>query len=138
MSFDKFVHNFSIDQLKDYEYKRVSLTGEFLHDKEFLIQKKSRIDRPYRTDLAKKDVKIATMLHGCNVITPFKIANTEFVCVIEWRQLYFSLIVLINRGWLPSERQSVEKRKEGQISGTVTLEAVVRQTASVHIFFVKK
>jgi surfeit locus 1 family protein len=34
--------------------------------------------------------------------------------------------VLINRGWVPTERKAPEKRAEGQIAGTLTLNGIIR------------
>jgi surfeit locus 1 family protein len=49
-----------------------------------------------------------------HVVTPFKAANGS--------------IVLLDRGWIPSERKDPAKRAEGQVTGTVDVTGIVRRT----------
>ncbi|MGE0151219.1 MAG: SURF1 family protein [Reyranellaceae bacterium] len=49
---------------------------------------------------------------GFHVVTPFVLTN--------------GMAVLVNRGWVPSERREPEKRAEGQIKGDTDVTAVVR------------
>ncbi|WP_178133880.1 SURF1 family protein [Vineibacter terrae] len=51
---------------------------------------------------------------GLQVVTPLRLQSGE--------------VVLFNRGWVPEERKDPARRPEGQVSGTVTVEGVVRLT----------
>ncbi|VDM49019.1 unnamed protein product [Toxocara canis] len=53
--------------------------------------------------------------HGAHVITPFKLAKS-------------GRIIMINRGWVPPEKISPKCRKDAQIKGEVTLDAIVRHS----------
>ncbi|HKU94391.1 MAG TPA: SURF1 family protein [Vineibacter sp.] len=51
---------------------------------------------------------------GVHIVTPLRLESGE--------------IVLFNRGWVPEQRKDPARRPEGQVSGTVTVEGVVRLT----------
>ena len=82
----------SIDNLKAYEFRRVSVMGEFLHKHEFYLFNRSLKGKP-----------------GLNVITPLKRADEGGH-------------VLVNRGWVPFEKRHPKTRPKGQIEGSVIIE----------------
>jgi len=82
---------------EDWQYRRVSLTGEFNHEQE--IHLFSHADKGRK---------------GFQIITPF-------------RRSVEGDIILVNRGWVPDTRKDAEKRAEGQIAGEVTLNGIVRK-----------
>ncbi len=51
---------------------------------------------------------------GVHIVTPLRLESGE--------------IVLFNRGWVPEQRKDPARRPEGQVSGTVTVEGIVRLT----------
>ena len=86
----------SIDNLETLEFRRVSVTGEFLHEHEFYLFNRSLKGKP-----------------GLNVITLLKRADG-------------SGHVLVNRGWVPFEKRDPTTRPKGQIEGRVTIEGIIR------------
>jgi len=81
----------------EWGYRRVTLSGEYQHDKE--IHLFSHADKGRK---------------GFQIITPF-IRNDN------------KGAVLVNRGWVPEEKKNPDSRLEGQMSGTVSISGVVRK-----------
>tara|TARA_R100000005_G_scaffold96585_1_gene84839 strand:+ start:26948 stop:27673 length:726 start_codon:yes stop_codon:yes gene_type:complete len=82
---------------KEWQYRRVRLTGEFEHDKEIHL-------------FAHADKGRA----GFQIITPF-------------RRTVEGDLVLVNRGWVPEANKEPATRPEGQIEGLVTVTGIVRK-----------
>ena len=78
------------------EYQRVRVTGTFRHDKEIY--------------LAARDVKYSVFGH--HVLTPLETPEHRFV--------------LVDRGYVPSERKSPAMRAAAQTEGSVTVTGVAR------------
>ncbi|MGE4217907.1 MAG: SURF1 family protein [Alphaproteobacteria bacterium] len=85
-----------LDDPEAYEYRRVGVTGRFLHDRELHMVNRSLNGNP-----------------GLHILTPLERADGAGY-------------VLINRGWVPFEREDPQKRPEGQVEGTVTVEGILR------------
>lgn len=85
-----------IDNLQDYEYRRVAVTGEFLHEKEFYLVNRSLNGKP-----------------GLNIVTLLKRADGGGH-------------VLVNRGWTPFDMRDPKTREKGQVKGGVIVEGIVR------------
>ncbi|KAK5965491.1 hypothetical protein GCK32_003859 [Trichostrongylus colubriformis] len=105
-----------VSQLQYMEYRRVRVTGEFLHDREFSIAPRGRFDSAHVEKgggslLSSNDLSS----HGAHIITPFRLSNSD-------------LVILVNRGWVPVSRISPSSRQSSQISGTVTFDAIVRKS----------
>lgn len=81
----------------DWEYRRVSLTGTFLHEKSLYIVANSGVGRP-----------------GWHVVTPLARADGAGP-------------VLVNRGWVPQEMKDPATRAAGTAAGPVTVTGVVRK-----------
>ena len=94
----------SINNLKAYEFRRVSVMGEFLHKHEFYLFNRSLKGKP-----------------GLNVITPLKRADGGGH-------------VLVNRGWVPFEKRDPKTRPKGQIEGSVIIEGIIRIARGPGIF----
>jgi surfeit locus 1 family protein len=77
-------------------FRRVKVTGTFVHDKELL--------RPARS---MKEGAI-----GFQVFTPMKLADGSYV--------------FIERGWVPTQRELPDARRQGQVKGEVTVEGLLR------------
>ena len=92
-------------------FRRVSVSGEFLHDKELL--------------LANRHLYLAVQLQmsraGYHVLTPFRMADGGG-------------LILVNRGWIPLARQDPSSRLAGQIDGPTTVEGFTRRPASASMF----
>jgi surfeit locus 1 family protein len=57
---------------------------------------------------------------GYQIITPMRLARGGFL--------------LVNRGWVPFERADPQTRPQGQLSGTVTIEGVLREPGRQGLF----
>ncbi|KIH56497.1 SURF1 family protein, partial [Ancylostoma duodenale] len=105
-----------VSKLDSMEYRRVRVTGEFLHDKEFHIAPRGRFDPGYKEKssgslLSSDDLSS----HGAHIITPFRLSKSN-------------VVVMINRGWVPASKVSPNSRTASQPKGEVTIEAVVRKS----------
>ncbi|KHN87803.1 SURF1-like protein [Toxocara canis] len=105
----------NLSLLSDLEYRRVRVTGEFLHDREFTIHPRGRFDEGFKEKSGGLVASSSVSSHGAHVITPFKLAKS-------------GRIIMINRGWVPPEKISPKCRKDAQIKGEVTLDAIVRHS----------
>ncbi|CAJ0919737.1 unnamed protein product, partial [Mesorhabditis belari] len=110
---------FPIDELEkllDMEYRRVIITGEFLNDREFVITPRGRFDKLYKQkDAGSLLSDSQSSSHGAHVITPFKIKGSN-------------LVILVNRGWVPSLYAKHATRLKTDVKGETTIEAIVRKT----------
>ncbi|MBM3541904.1 MAG: SURF1 family protein [Alphaproteobacteria bacterium] len=77
------------------EFRRASLAGRFLHDKEMRLQSRTRAGRP-----------------GVELVTPLALADGS--------------VVLVNRGWVPTEKAAPEARPETRTEGEVRVDGLVR------------
>ena len=77
------------------EFRRVSLAGRFLHDKEIRLQSRTRAGRS-----------------GVELVTPLALTDGS--------------VVLVNRGWVPTEKAAPEARPETRVDGDVWVEGLVR------------
>ncbi|VDN50770.1 unnamed protein product, partial [Dracunculus medinensis] len=102
-----FPYDKYIDSLKDMEYCRLNVEGEFLNDREFLIRPRGRFDKSGLIG----NFNISS--HGAHIITPFRLRHS-------------GLVILINRGWVPSDKLQTESRRFAQIEGPVSFDAIVR------------
>ncbi|VDK70756.1 unnamed protein product [Anisakis simplex] len=101
--------------LNDLEYRRVHVTGEFLHDREFSIHPRGRFDKGHKEAKSGLVANSAMSSHGAHIITPFKLAES-------------GRVILINRGWVPTGKISPTTRSDSQIKGRVSFDAVVRRS----------
>ena len=83
-----------------FDYRRVTVTGRFLYDREMYLP-----GRVYRG------------MAGFHVVTPLD-------------RGYGTAPVLVNRGWVPADRSSLEARPAGQLAGEVTIEGIARTPAA--------
>jgi surfeit locus 1 family protein len=86
--------------LTPFEFRRVSVTGSFDHAHEFFLAARSQNGNV-----------------GFWIITPLK---------TEPNGPGGGETVLVNRGWVPDERKAPERRAEGQVAGSVTVNGVLR------------
>jgi surfeit locus 1 family protein len=84
---------------RDDEYRRVTITGRFLHDRETLV------------------MAVTEDGGGYWVLTPLKTANG-----------LSGFEVLINRGFVPSDKKGREARAAGEAGGEVTVTGLMRMT----------
>ena len=83
-----------------FEFRRVSVAGEFIHESEFFLLN-----------------RVSDGVVGIHVVTPL-------------RRLEDASHVLVDRGWVPLDRRDPASRRDGQVAGIVTLDAVVRRNPS--------
>lgn len=81
---------------EDLEFQRVTLTGTYLHEREFHLFGRSLRGNP-----------------GVHVLTPLRRADGNGY-------------VLVNRGWVPFDKRSAKDRSAGQVESEVTFEGIVR------------
>ncbi|KAE9554048.1 hypothetical protein FO519_002744 [Halicephalobus sp. NKZ332] len=103
-----------LDNLNQYEYRRVHLRGRFLFDKEFVIAPRGRFDKDYK----QKNTGIAgdseSSSHGGHVITPFVLEKNN-------------LTIMVNRGWLPGPQLHERPVPKPHI-GVTEFDAIVRKS----------
>ncbi|EGY01628.1 SURF1 family protein [Nitrospirillum viridazoti Y2] len=85
-----------IDDPKAWDYRRVRITGHFLNNHELYLGARSLKGAP-----------------GYDVVTPFVRADGGGV-------------VLVDRGWVPTQGKDPARRPEGQLEGEVTVDGVAR------------
>lgn len=90
-----------IETPADWDYARVRVTGQFLHDRESYIG-----PRLYAGPDGRQQ-------QGVHVLTPLVRDDGGGT-------------VLIDRGWVPTDRRDPATRAEGQTTGTVTVTAIAR------------
>lgn len=93
---------------EDDEYRRVTLTGNFRHDRETLIY----------TVLSERPRGFSGP--GFFVLTPLELAS--------------GASVIVNRGFVPLDRKDAATRREGQVSGSVTVTGLLRLPEQANIF----
>ncbi len=87
-----------LSAVAELEFRRVVVRGRFLHDKELYV-----LNRTHKSVV------------GVHVITPLR------------RNLIDGGgVVLINRGWVPHDRQDPARRPTGQLDGNLEITGVVR------------
>ncbi|CAB3402886.1 unnamed protein product [Caenorhabditis bovis] len=105
------------ENLAPLEYCRVRVTGEFLHDRSFVISPRGRFDPEVKASASSGSLLSENEMssHGGHLITPFKLANS-------------GKVILINRGWIPSFLFDPDSRTKTNPKGVVTFEAIVRKS----------
>lgn len=93
----------SVAEVRELDYRRVEVTGEFEHDRELLLGPRTLLREAFDGNAGDP---------GMQVLTPFVRADTGDR-------------VLVNRGWVPDTHKDPDTRKEGQTSGMVTVTAIV-------------
>ena len=83
--------------LDEWNYRRVFLTGHFLHDKEIHLFAHANKGRK-----------------GFQVITPFKRSDADTT-------------VLVNRGWVPEALKDPSRREAGNIEGEIKISGIIRK-----------
>lgn len=92
-------------ELKSWQYRRVTLTGTFLHDKELYLYAGAR---EYRGD------------QGYRVFTPLKRKDGR--------------IILIDRGWVPQDKKAPATRPQTQEKGEQTIHGAIMLGEQKHYF----
>lgn len=87
-------------KLDDMEYSTVRIRGVFDHDREVYVGP--------RADLTSKQT-------GFFVVTPLRLEDRDYS-------------ILVNRGWVPRAKVNPATRREGQTSGVVEIDGVIRKT----------
>lgn len=103
----------NLEDLNDMEYQTVWCRGQFLHDRELLMGPRSLMKPDQADSAGGGGVFTQQNSSGYLVITPFKLEGRDD-------------IILINRGWIPRQFMKPESRVQGQVTGTVQLQGVVR------------
>ncbi|XP_077592969.1 surfeit locus protein 1 [Stigmatopora nigra] len=99
--------------LPSLEYRRVRVRGRYDHAKELYILPRSPVDPD-------KEAREAGRLSssgetGANVVTPFHCTD-------------LGITILVNRGYVPKQKISPERRTKGQVEDEVEVVGVVRLT----------
>ncbi|XP_003387040.1 PREDICTED: surfeit locus protein 1-like [Amphimedon queenslandica] len=96
------------DQLEEFEYRRVTLTGSYDHSREMLMWPRVQINEEKKPIPGNRGSE-----PGAFVITPFHCNETKSD-------------VLVNRGWVPKARMDPSMRPHGQVQGEIEITAIVR------------
>ncbi len=83
------------EELEQYHYYFVNLTGEYLHEHELHLA-----------------ARYHNSVLGYSILTPMALADGR--------------IVMINRGWVPSDKKELETRPDSQPDGTREITAMIR------------
>ncbi|XP_065336115.1 surfeit locus protein 1 [Cloeon dipterum] len=94
-------------EIENLEYCPLKVRGTFDHSKEVFLGPRSL--------LTSEDTSSALMpgKSGVLVVTPFKLADRDET-------------ILVQRGWIPSNKKNPQTRMEGQVEGEIELTGVVR------------
>ncbi|KAJ3168009.1 surf-like protein [Geranomyces variabilis] len=92
----------------DEEYRRVRVSGEFLHDLEMLLGPRTRNDQAQGGGLIGGGNPV-----GFFSITPFRRADD-------------GTVILVNRGWIPRDKRDKRTRPEGFKQGVIEIEGLMR------------
>ncbi|XP_071096741.1 surfeit locus protein 1-like [Haliotis cracherodii] len=98
-----------LEELKDLEYRSVTVRGRFDHSREMYIAPRSNVMTESQGGL----INVNTPSPGSNVVTPFILSDRD-------------LTILVNRGWVPAKNQNSATRPKGQIADEVEIVGVVR------------
>jgi len=91
------------DDPAGFEFYRLHVAGEFLHDEELYLAARSM-----RGNI------------GHHIMTPLVMDD--------------GATILVNRGWVPNERHLPDTRSEGQVTGEVSVEGVIRRQTTPGVF----
>ena len=94
----------------DYAYRHVTLTGTYLH------QDEAHVFRPLSPETARGPFKGL----GDLVLTPLRLADGS--------------IVIVNRGFVPSDKVAPSTRPGGQVMGPVTVTGLMREPEGRNLF----
>ncbi|GJD50645.1 hypothetical protein OPKNFCMD_3388 [Methylobacterium crusticola] len=97
----------SWDPARD-EFERVRAAGRFLHDRETLVHGLAPGETPGRA------------LQGYYVVTPLRLDDGR--------------VVLVNRGFVPTELKNPRDRAAGQVEGAATVTGMLRQSEARGMF----
>ncbi|XP_050432178.1 surfeit locus protein 1 [Adelges cooleyi] len=103
----------NLEDIKNLEYQRVKVRGEFNHSKELYLGPRSCLSDGGSNSGNGLFSGSGYTQSGYYIVTPFKLSDKP-------------LTILVNRGWVSMQNKSPASRKSGQISGEVELEGVVR------------
>uniref|UniRef100_A0A0K8SFG3 SURF1-like protein n=3 Tax=Lygus hesperus TaxID=30085 RepID=A0A0K8SFG3_LYGHE len=104
-----------LNEVKELEFRRVHVKGRFDHSGEQYLGPRSCLSEGESTYGGKLMSTAANNSSGYLVVTPFILSNT-------------GERILVNRGWVPFPKKKPSTRPDGQISGEVELEGIVRLT----------
>ena len=88
-----------IDDPTAWDFRRVSVSGTFLHDAEMLLTGRTHRGRA-----------------GAQVVTPLRRGEPGAA----------GQIVLVNRGWVPVDRQAPDSRPDSLVAGPVRVDGIAR------------
>ncbi|CAO3638615.1 unnamed protein product [Cunninghamella blakesleeana] len=94
----------NMDNIDDYEYRRVKVSGTFRHDQEMLVGPRTRGDG----------------VVGYFLVTPLKREDGS--------------VILIKRGWVSLDKKDQSKRPESLVDGPIEIEGLLRVTEKPNSF----
>lgn len=89
----------SIDDADAWDYRRVTVTGTFMHDDEMVLTGRTHRGRA-----------------GVHLVTPLRRSDPHAA----------GEIVLVNRGWVPAERRAPASRPDSLVAGEVQVEGIAK------------
>lgn len=121
------------------EYRRIHLKGSFIYKNQFAIRMRGRFDSAFSHIPQGLVADSKSSSHGGHIITPMLLEGSKLVEKFS-RKIYFyifSVVVMVNRGWLPREQIDVELQKGKNLpdSEVKELDAILRLPESVCFLF---
>nr|XP_060613101.1 surfeit locus protein 1 [Anolis sagrei ordinatus] len=102
-------------ELRDLEYRPVTVRGHFDHSKELFLLPRSLVDPGKEARDAGRI--LSSPESGANVLTPFHCTD-------------LGITILVNRGFVSKKKLNPETRMKGQVEGELELTGVVRLSES--------
>lgn len=112
----------TMEEIDKLDYCPVTLTGTFDHSKELYLGPRTQIN--VENHQGGGGGIFSSTKSGYNIITPFKPNDRDYY-------------ILINRGWVPSDRKNPAHRTEAQITGEITLNGIIRLPEKREPFMLK-
>ncbi|XP_034233053.1 surfeit locus protein 1 [Thrips palmi] len=113
----------TMEEIEKLDYCPVVITGHFDHSRELYMGPRAQINVENHKGGEGGGI-FSTSKAGYNIITPFKPNDRDYY-------------ILVNRGWVPADRKNPANRAEGQITGEVTLNGIIRLPEAREPFMVK-
>ena len=117
-----FLYRFSLDSLRDLEYRAVLVKGIFDHDKEQYVGPRSLL--AFGAETESRGLSSDPNVIGWHVVTPFKIIGGS----------HDGKVIMVNRGWVPQKKLDPATRANGQVVDPCTIAGLVRNTETRQAF----
>lgn len=123
-SADPMVLPENLEEIDKLEYIPVHVRGKFLHDKEIYLGPRTLLSKGSSSTESTLISDRSRSSQGYLVITPFKLEDRDET-------------ILVNRGWVPTNKADPKKRLKGQVDGVVNVIGHIRLNENRPNFAIK-